>query len=405
MAQRRSHQKSRHGCLECKRRRVKCDESRPVCANCARRQTDCEYDSSGPLRWMTDEPSRSPRPLSDRQQAPPSPDFSLFGQFRSNNSSNNGEAPLPPLNLSDLELMLQWVNATSMVMSRGQHTDKIWRTYVPEEGVSHPFLMHGILALSAVHIARTRARRAFADNGQPGRDYLQIAVSHHNQALALFREQLDDINPTNGKAMFAFASITVLYAFGFPRTPDPGSTAVGDLVQAFVLVRGVQYVLTQAMNTLFEDRAWAPLREITEYDPTLPLEARPAIEQLHMANETCTRQDPILHDSSLYQEAIDHLADLIAAVKGGLGFFVACRWAIKLQPAFVDRIRDRRPLALAILAHWCALVARLQDVWFGIEWGTRVAQEIWYVLDDNWRPLIHGCMEQIFGEQYLMIER
>ncbi|KAL2864921.1 uncharacterized protein BJX67DRAFT_373558 [Aspergillus lucknowensis] len=405
MAQRRSHQKSRHGCLECKRRRVKCDESRPVCANCARRQTECEYDSSGPLRWMSDEQSRSPRPLSDRQQAPPSPDFSLLSQLQSTNSANNGDNPLLPLNICDLELMLQWVNATHALLSRNQKTEDIWRTYVPEEGLSHPFLMHGILALSAVHIARTRAPRAVGDNQQNGRDYIQVAVSHQNQALALFREQLGDINSTNGKAMFAFASITVLYAFGFPRTSEPGSTAVGDLVQAFVLVRGVQQVLSQAMSTVFEDRIWAPIREVTEYDPAIPGEAQAAIDQLHKANEACTRQDPILHDSILYQEAIDHLADLTAAINAGLGFTFACRWAIKLQPAFVDRIRDRRPLALAILAHWCSLLIRLQDIWFGAEWGTRVAQEIWYVLDDSWRPLIHGCMEEIFGEQYLMIER
>lgn len=357
---------------------------------------------------MTDEQSRSPRPLSDRQQAPPSPDFSLLSQLRSSSSANNGDGDtplLPPLNLCDLELMLHWVNATHTLLSRNQNTEDIWRTYVPQEGLSHPFLMYGILALSAVHIARTRAPRAVGDNPQNGRDYLQVAVSHQNQALALFREQLSDINSTNGKAMFAFASITVLYAFGFPRTPEPGSTAVGDLVQTFVLVRGVQQVLNQAMSIVFEDRLWAPIREVNEYDPALPGEAQAAIDQLHKANEACTRQDPILHDSILYQEAIEHLADLTAAINAGLGFALACRWATKLQPAFVDRIRDRRPLALAILAHWCALLIRLHDVWFGVEWGTRVAQEIWYLLDDNWRPLIHGCMEEIFGEQYLTIER
>ncbi|KAL2824784.1 hypothetical protein BDW59DRAFT_82604 [Aspergillus cavernicola] len=402
MAQRRSHQKSRHGCIECKRRRVKCDESRPVCANCARRQTECEYDSTGPLRWMTDEPSRSPRPLSDRQQPPPSPDFSLLGQFHSNSNIGNGDVALPPLNICDLELMLHWVNETHGVLSRSQKTNTIWRTYVPEEALSHPFLMHGILALSALHIAHTRAIIIIGDNGQNGRDYLQVAVTHQDQALALFREQLGDINPTNGKAMFAFASITVLYAFGFPRTPELSSSAVGDLVQAFVLVRGVQQILNRAMGNIFEDRAWSPILEVDEYDPALPIEAQAAIDRLHKANEACTRQDPILHDSFLYQEAIDHLADLIAAINGGLGFTLVCRWAIKLQPAFVDRIRDRRPLALAILAYQCALLPRLQDVWFGAEWGTRVLREIWYVLDDHWRPLVHGCMEEIFGEQYLL---
>ncbi|OJJ08665.1 hypothetical protein ASPVEDRAFT_66554 [Aspergillus versicolor CBS 583.65] len=403
MAQRRSHQKSRHGCLECKRRRVKCDESRPVCANCARRQTECEYDSSGPLRWMTDEPSRSPRPLSDRQQAPPSPDFSLLGQFRSTASANNGDASLPPLNICDLELMLHWVNETHTIFTRSQQTEAIWRTHVPAEALAYPFLMHGILALSALHIACTRSPVILGDTAQ--RDYLQIAISHQDQALALFREQLGDINSHNGKAMFAFASITVLYAFGFPRTPDPGATAVGDLVQAFVLARGVQQVLSRAMSTIFDDQVWAPIREVNDYEPILPGEAQAAVEQLHKANETCTRQDPILHDSFLYQEAIDHLAELMAAVHAGLGFALACRWVIKLQSAFLDRLRDRRPLALAILAYFCALLPQYQDIWFGTEWARRVVQEIWYTLDDHWRPLIQGCMEEVFGKQYSGIER
>ncbi|KAL4994133.1 hypothetical protein BDV10DRAFT_11545 [Aspergillus recurvatus] len=396
MAQRRSHQKSRHGCLECKRRRVKCDESRPVCANCARRQTACEYDSSGPLRWMADEPSRSPRPLSDRQPAPPSPDFSLLRQFRSSNA-NHDDSSLPPLNICDLELMLQWVNETHCIFTRGQQTDVIWRKHVPEQALSYPFLMHGILALSALHIACTRTPRAPDDARS---EYLHIAISHQDQALALFREQLGDINTNNGKAMFAFASITVLYAFGFPRTPEPSSSAVGDLVQAFVLTRGVQGILNQSMNTIFEDRIWAPLQHVNDYDPVLSAQAQAAIERLRNANEACTRQDPILHDSSLYQGSIDHLADLMAGIQAGLGFSLACRWVIKLLPAFLDRLRDRRPLALAILAHFCALLPRLSDVWFGAEWGIRVLREVWYTLDDHWRPLIHGCMEEVFGEQY-----
>ncbi|KAL4784534.1 hypothetical protein BJX76DRAFT_219340 [Aspergillus varians] len=350
---------------------------------------------------MTDEPSRSPRPLSDRQQEPPSPDFSLLGQFHSSNSANNGDVALAPLNICDLELMLNWVNETYAIFTRSQQTEAIWRTHVPAEALSHPFLMHGILALSALHIVCTRSPSLPGEVSPDGRDYLQTAIAHQDLALALFREQLGDVNSTNGKAMFAFASITVLYAFGFPRTPEPGSTAVGDLVQAFVLARGVQHILSRAMNTIFDDLIWAQLREVNDYEPVLPGETRAAIERLHTANETCTRQDPILHDSFLYQEAIDHLADLMAAVRAGLGFALACRWVIKLQPAFLDRLRDRRPLALTILAHFCALFPRFQDVWFGAEWGTRVVREIWYTLDDQWRPLIHECMEEVFGKQYL----
>ncbi|KAL4951369.1 hypothetical protein BDW69DRAFT_39476 [Aspergillus filifer] len=405
MAQRRSHQKSRHGCQECKRRRVKCDEARPVCGACARRSAICEYDSSGPLRWMTDEPSRSPRPPSDRSTAPPSPDFSLLGQFRSTHT-NNGDAPLPPLNICDLELMLQWVNKTYAIFTRSQQTEVVWRTYVPEEALAHPFLMHGILAFAALHIACTRpsVSPGFGESGHD-RDYLQIAISHQDQALALYREKLGDITTSNAKAMFAFASIIVLYAFGFPRTAEPGNTAVGDLLQAFVLARGIQHILNQAMNAIFDDYTWGLLQNFNNYDPVLPIEAQAALDRLHSANETCTRQDPILHDTALYQGAIDYLTDMMAAVYAGMGFAVACRWVIKLQPTFLDRIRDRRPLALVILAHFCALLPQLQDVWFGTEWATRVLQDIWYSLDDYWRPLIHDCMEEVFGEHYLAKER
>lgn len=40
---RRSHRKSRLGCLNCKRRRIKCDESRPQCTNCVRHSIACDY--------------------------------------------------------------------------------------------------------------------------------------------------------------------------------------------------------------------------------------------------------------------------------------------------------------------------------------------------------------------------
>jgi hypothetical protein len=41
---RKTHRKSRKGCLTCKARRVKCDEQHPNCGPCTLRSTQCEYD-------------------------------------------------------------------------------------------------------------------------------------------------------------------------------------------------------------------------------------------------------------------------------------------------------------------------------------------------------------------------
>ncbi|KAJ5358842.1 uncharacterized protein N7496_011255 [Penicillium cataractarum] len=43
MPSRRSHTKSRKGCLECKRRHVKCDEGTPKCTLCRKRRLECSY--------------------------------------------------------------------------------------------------------------------------------------------------------------------------------------------------------------------------------------------------------------------------------------------------------------------------------------------------------------------------
>ncbi|KAK7206772.1 hypothetical protein BZA70DRAFT_275035 [Myxozyma melibiosi] len=44
---RRSHVKSRNGCLICKRRKIKCDETRPQCRNCVRHNVTCSFASGG----------------------------------------------------------------------------------------------------------------------------------------------------------------------------------------------------------------------------------------------------------------------------------------------------------------------------------------------------------------------
>lgn len=52
--QRRGHTKSRLGCLQCKKRKVKCQETLPACANCTKR--GCKSVETSRLRTDTDNP-------------------------------------------------------------------------------------------------------------------------------------------------------------------------------------------------------------------------------------------------------------------------------------------------------------------------------------------------------------
>lgn len=382
---RRPHQKSRHGCLQCKRRRVKvrflvrlchtnqqCDETRPTCSNCSNRQAACEYESSGTLLWRNEAgPQRHTQP-------------DLTNPLLQGQSS---DTETPTLNMADLELMLQWCNSTHKALSRNPRLDPIWRYLVTEEALSQPFLMHGILAVSALHLSRSK----------PG-PYIDIAVAHQNRALALFRELLGDINPTNAKAMFAFASIVVVYSFGSPQTlgeREPRSV-VDDLYQALALCKGVQQVIHTASSSLW-DGSFMPLLQVDGYTPYLPDGAQQAMDRLRETN--CACRNPA-HDTFAYGQVIDKLAEELGAVHGGVdSITAACRWAIRLNPKYMDDLREHRPLALVILVYYCVLLHYLKQNWCLDGWGKRVAGAIWALLDDEWRPLAHWAMVEIFGSQ------
>ncbi|KAI9925716.1 hypothetical protein AWENTII_012175 [Aspergillus wentii] len=400
MALRRTHRKSRHGCAECKRRRVKCDEARPICSNCSKRQSECEYESTSSIRWTNESPrprhqsSNQPSPEGSQQAEPTlatDSSFDILGKL----SVGEGTAASPvSLNFSNLELMMQWCNSTYHSLSRNGRTDPVWRSLVPEEALSQPLLMHGIMSLSALHLARTK------DNHRRP-EYISTAVAHQNQALALFREFLGDVNSSNAKAMFAFAGIVVVYSFGFPQTPgwkDPW-TCVDDLLQVLVLCRGVQQVLS-ASSTSVRDSSFGPLLRLDDYESYLPENIRSALERLQEANEAYGAHDAT-HETDLYHDTIEKLEQMMSAMHGGMNSMtVVCRWAIRVESAYVDLLREHRPLALVILVHYCLALHFLRHNWCLDEWGVRVSKAIWFMLDDQWRPLAQWAMMEIHGRDF-----
>ncbi|PYH81811.1 hypothetical protein BO82DRAFT_74916 [Aspergillus uvarum CBS 121591] len=49
MRPRKAHTKSRTGCVECRRRHIKCDESRPQCKRCRNSARECAF-TTGELK-------------------------------------------------------------------------------------------------------------------------------------------------------------------------------------------------------------------------------------------------------------------------------------------------------------------------------------------------------------------
>ena len=134
--------------------------------------------------------------------------------------------------------MNHWTASTWETLS-DQKTkfQEMWQTVAVNEAMSNPFLMHGILALSALHLA-SESR----DRPEKSRDHRAAALRHHDQAIALFRPVLSKITSHNCHTIFAFSALLVILSFALPGFPleETTKSPVEELLTIITLLKGVQ---------------------------------------------------------------------------------------------------------------------------------------------------------------------
>ncbi|KAM3456278.1 hypothetical protein MY3296_001875 [Beauveria thailandica] len=191
---RRGHSKSRLGCLNCKRRRVKCNEMRPTCSPCRRLGLLCDYAATAAAAAAA---------------APP-------GSVRSGPS---------PLCLEDLRFYYQFLNIA--FPSLPLRADQVWKQCA---AMSHQSecLAHAALGLGALHLSK---------HGNV--DYSSQALAHRVSALRIVHEQFAKPPSDQDSADSLFAALICLAA-QTTLLPDGIAeymtiTRAGALVWAFVI--------------------------------------------------------------------------------------------------------------------------------------------------------------------------
>ncbi|KAL6806381.1 hypothetical protein GGI42DRAFT_280526 [Trichoderma sp. SZMC 28013] len=165
---RRGHFKSRLGCFNCKRRRVKCNELRPSCSPCCRLGLNCSY----------------PTPAS-------SSSASSSSSSTSSSSSLAPRAALSGIALEDLRFYHQFLLAAFPTLPL-----KAKDVWMDAAAMSHQYdyLAHAVLGLGASHLSQ---------HGNV--DYTSQALQHRVTAMKLVNEQLDHppTKPADQDALFA----------------------------------------------------------------------------------------------------------------------------------------------------------------------------------------------------------
>jgi hypothetical protein len=295
--------------------------------------------------------------------------------------------------MEQLQLIIQWVQHTHTFLARNEETRKVWEMAVLEEGLKAPFLMHGILGLSALHLSCTR------DSEQAR--WLSVAISHKNTALSMFSEQLASIDRSNAKAMMGFAGLVVIFGLGSALTPGtdagPGLDA---LVEIFTLARGVQAVVNEEFRFLLQSN-FAPLFDATPPEIPFPDHILTAFDRLGELNTQLGRQS-VHHDSTSYEQSIHHLRDMAAfTLAQPTSMTLVGGWAIRAPSQYMSALHSREPFSLVLLAHFCGFLNMARQNWCVGRWGPIVLQQIKQLLPPDWQHYTDWPTEQVMGLQHI----
>ncbi|KIW26982.1 hypothetical protein, variant [Cladophialophora immunda] len=387
---RRPHKKSRNGCVACKRRHIKCDEHRPRCVNCQTAGLDCNFASgttpSTTTATDTETVTASPSETSTPDQRPQGPDqYHIVPVFTPSGSFD------PNLNMEHLELLHQFLTSTYSTFNAERSVQHIWQGVVVRMAFSFPFLMHELLAISALHLAHCKPENASW--------YHTVSTELQTLALNKFNSVERDINASNCAAVLIFTMLLAVHILADPsRTAGLDSNQYLDhVINCVMLMRNVPKLIIQDWYEYLKETELKPMFKV-QPPPTPYRIPQPCLDLSKLT------MSPDLGDQTrvAYETAIERLhwvfavSNVLEQRHTTIRWLLA--WPVQLKGPFLESLNQRRPEALIILAYFAALMTFYRECWAVGDSGSLLIQAISSHLGPHWSEWMEWPMSLAVAE-------
>ncbi|KAI0840237.1 hypothetical protein F5Y06DRAFT_263997 [Hypoxylon sp. FL0890] len=448
------HKKSRTGCMRCKQRRVKCDETRPSCGSCSRHEVECVYPNasqgaakgvpvtrhnSGPTVYsanqqttsgsglpgltpvtddsshrVLDHTSRSP---SNENRPANSPHY--LGCYPSPNSSyptldeeTDADISLPEGPWRRFwEIRLIHNYHQNMVQpfpfAQNEEVVQIWRTHVPNLAMrmaqehNRCSLLHITLANSALYLwTKSRDKKE--------RD--ELFKLQQTYQIMCVKEQRRDINELSHQMLqnadyVCFTSIRILahsIALVQTLTVDPWEPPV----QWLYMGRGAGQILQMARK-LISPESDTKIKTFARSPPDMS-DPNELIYLDHSsldwlldpppgAGSLAAQEDRELEDEnvkSVYGKALSYICSVQKAIDNKEKDFAIVRrfggFAVWVPIEFTRFIEERRPRAMVVFAFFMSLWLNYEHIWMIGKAGELQIRGIYKVLPIEWNYKLDG---------------
>ena len=240
------HRKTRTGCLECKRRRVKCDERHPQCRRCAVGGRNCVFAVRSSPSDHDNRHVAHVLPFTNTSSDPTTAIPPLSGVSH-DDDGQSPSAPALPDAFSVLHMRLLYHAITQMASYMALETDvRPIIDYALHSTHSTPYVLRQVLALSALHCSVQQPEMAA--------ELQYHATDLQNRALSAFNAAKNSSSESGPVPPFIFASLLGIHVLRDCLAQEQCS--VGAFVTNFVrysrIHRGVRSVISGHWDEISE---------------------------------------------------------------------------------------------------------------------------------------------------------
>jgi hypothetical protein len=282
-----------------------------------------------------------------------------------------------------------------------------WETEIPKLALSCDYLAHAIMCLAALHLAYLKPEER--------RQYEYLAAQHQDLALAPFRRAVVQVTPENCNQVFAFSAFLITAQFAPSRSskvifPPLSVSLYNGPANWIVCHRACDSIVRDAMPHMRSGPLGAILaqgqqacniaKEVSEFPENEDDESLVYLSQ-NMLTLPIVKSTTTVDEMEACTEAISWLRRLLV---GPLhppdsleSRILAAMWPTQVRDSFIRALKEERPPALIITAHYCLLLHRCRGSWHMEHRAYDLLTAVQQSLTVEWSPYLERVVRVVQG--------
>jgi hypothetical protein len=342
--------------------------------------------------------------------------------------------------VADLDLLHHFMTSTYTSLGETVEAQKAWLSPLIDLAFAQPFLMHGILAIAATHLA------SISPCSTDRQRYDVAAAQYHGLALPAFRTAITVIDERSCHAVMAFSHILMITTFALDNRNENlflvRQKGEDELPDWLIVIRGGCTIFHNTMHLISEGPMKPFLQEIpcvterpgaphnvdhlfsfpfpesdyssgSSFHPSSqssnePL-SMPSSPHLSSEIDLCKSNSwpyngtnsgqPSELRKQIYLAALQTLREaFLKAHSLGENFQVRTAllsWPANVSQEYLSLLKTRDPSALVLLSHWSVLLKPFEVKWYMVGFPMRLLRYVWSELPAEYRCWLQWPMQEL----------